>query len=106
MQCILLPFLLPTCQSGKLQYTSLASITCTVEKIGGVARTYVFLVRMRSRIINSAIIAMTFDPSIARASVPPVILRLYLLALMADSDALKVGSKVWVKDRDLYGTVR
>lgn len=104
MQCILLPFLLPTCQSGKLQYTSLASIT--VEKIGGVARTYVFLVRMRSRIINSAIIAMTFDPSIARASVPPVILRLYLLALMADSDALKVGSKVWVKDRDLYGTVR
>ena len=25
---------------------------------------------------------------------------------MADKDALKVGSKVWVKDKDLYGTVR
>ena len=33
-------------------------------------------------------------------------LLLLLLSNMAEKDALKVGSKVWVKDKDLYGTVR
>lgn len=26
--------------------------------------------------------------------------------IMAEKESVKVGSKVWVKDRDLYGTVR
>ena len=35
-----------------------------------------------------------------------LLLLVLLLSTMADKDALKVGSKVWVKDKDLYGTVR
>ena len=35
-----------------------------------------------------------------------LLLLVLLLSKMADKDALKVGSKVWVKDKDLYGTVR
>ena len=35
-----------------------------------------------------------------------LLLLVLLLSKMGDKDALKVGSKVWVKDKDLYGTVR
>ena len=34
------------------------------------------------------------------------LLLVLLLSKMAEKDGLRVGAKVWVKDKDLYGTVR